>query len=109
MSGGSGDVGPAYLELWGAAELVENNAGYSYFKESAPGLVLIGSDGGGEGFGFDTRAQPAPIVMIPFVSSGWLDALEVASGFGKFLERLAAGYDIFGSPSVPVSRTAKKG
>jgi hypothetical protein len=67
QDGGEGWVGPFYLSLWHAADLVERNLGYGV-AEFAPGLVLFGSDGGGEGFAFDTRVSTATIVMVPFVS-----------------------------------------
>lgn len=47
-----GFAGPnAYLMLWSAKELLELNTAYSV-AEFAPGLVLIGTDGGDTGYGF---------------------------------------------------------
>src|SRR5262252_8735831 len=54
-NGGQGMIGETYLILYRVEELVEMNAGYE-LQKIAPGLLLIGSDGGGEGFAFDTRS-----------------------------------------------------
>ncbi len=99
VGAGSGPVGTSHLNLWRADELIENNAGYG-LGEYASGLVLIGSNGGGEAFGFDTRRTPPSVVMVPFVSSGWEDALTIASSFEAFLDRLGAGDDLFDSPQA---------
>lgn len=103
VGAGCGPVGTTYLNLWRADELIENNAGYGLGRY-APGLVLFGSNGGGEAFGFDTRERPPSVVMVPFVSAGWADALEIASSFEEFLDRLGGGGDPFDSPHVSPSK-----
>ncbi len=73
--------------LWRAEELVEMNKSY-HVNEYAPGLLLFGSDGGGEAFGFDTRTDAKPIVSVPFVGMALNEARPVASNFNEFLEAL---------------------
>jgi hypothetical protein len=62
-----------------------------HVEEYIPGLTLIGSDGGGEAFGFDKRSKPWKVVMIPFVALCWEDAKPLANSFTGFLQRLRRG------------------
>src|SRR5438876_10095853 len=65
--GGEGFIGPnAYVILWQLSELVELNNAYQV-EEYAPGLLIFGSNGGGEAYAFDTLASAMPIVSVPFV------------------------------------------
>jgi hypothetical protein len=74
--------------LWGAEELVPLNEAYQVQK-FVPGLLLFGSDGGGEAFGFDTRAGDWPIVQVPFVGMGWDVAWPMGTSFNEFLRNLS--------------------
>ena len=56
--------------------------------EYAPGLLLFGSDGGGEAFAFDTRSATKPIVSVPFVGMELTVTRRLASNFTEFLEEL---------------------
>jgi hypothetical protein len=87
VDGGEGFIGSAYLMLWRAGELLEMNKTYQV-SEYAPGLFLLGSDGGGEAFAFDTRSETKPIVSVPFVGMELKAARPVASNFTAFLEEL---------------------
>jgi hypothetical protein len=40
-----------------------------------PGLVILGTDGGGEMLAVDGRDRSAPLVLIPMITQGWADAL----------------------------------
>lgn len=88
QDGGEGFVGGQYLILWRASELVEFNREYEAQKY-APGLLLFGSNGGGEAFAFDTRDNSMRIVMVPFVGMSLKDAAPVADSFENFLSNLA--------------------
>lgn len=87
-NGGQGMIGETYLILYRVEELVEMNAGYE-LQKIAPGLLLIGSDGGGEGFAFDTRSTPWAVVSIPFIGMEFEVAEVVGSSFEGFLRNLA--------------------
>lgn len=87
FGGGEGFVGEHYLVLWTPTELAPFNRDYE-IAEYAPGLVAIGSDGGGEGFAFDTRSLPHPIVMVPFIGMSLTDAKPVAATLSDFMERM---------------------
>jgi len=87
-NGGEGFIGETYLILWKAEELAEMNAAYQV-DEYAPGLLLIGSDGGGEAFAFDTRNLPWVVVQVPFVGMDLRYAKQLGASFEDFLNRLA--------------------
>ena len=50
-----------------------------------PGLVVIGSDCGGELLAFDCRESPPRVVMVNTASSGWHEGLQQASSFTEFM------------------------
>ena len=87
-NGGEGFVGKAYLILWRVEELIDKNAGYNV-AEFAPGLLIFGSDGGGEAFAFDMRSTPAPVVSVPFIGMELAVAIVIAPSFDAFLETLS--------------------
>lgn len=86
-NGGEGFIGEnAYVMFWRGQELFSMNQAYEVQKY-VPGLLIFGSDGGGEAYGFDTRAQ-WNIVRVPFVGMAWDVAESMGGSFGAFLERL---------------------
>jgi len=86
--GGEGFIGrDAYVILWPVGEIVSMNQAYEVQKY-APGLLIFGSDGGGEAFGFDTRSPEWPVVQVPFVGMAWDLARPMGATFDEFLERL---------------------
>jgi len=86
--GGCGDipVDPwCFDSLWKASELAEFNRGYEV-PIYCPGFFGIGSTGGGDMFAFDIRrAQPWPVVYIPFIGMEPDAALLVAPDFRSFV------------------------
>lgn len=87
-NGGEGFIGSAYLILWRLEDLLNLNLSYQV-REYAPGLLLFGSDGGGEAFALDTRQVIKPILSVPFVGMNINNARFVADTFTAFLEYLA--------------------
>jgi hypothetical protein len=87
-NGGEGMIGETYIMLWSTEELSELNTSYQV-AEYAPGLVLIGSDGGGDAFAFDTRFTPWPVVRVPFVGMELACVEKIAPSFNAFLQGLA--------------------
>lgn len=85
--GGEGFISDNYVILWKAEELIEFNREYE-LEEYAPGIFLFGSDGGGEGYGFDMRKQSASVVMVPFIGMSLRYARPIASNFTDFLHML---------------------
>lgn len=88
--GGEGFVGDNYIVFWKAAELDDFNREYEV-KKYAPGILLFGSNGGGEGYGFDTESPALPIVRIPFIGMERRYAVPVAKNFPDFFAQLASG------------------
>jgi len=87
--GAEGFISKHYLMLWGAKETIECNKSYEV-DLYAPGLILFGSDGGGESYGFDTRpADAMPVVKVPFIGMALKYANVEALTFTEFLEKLA--------------------
>ena len=79
-----GFIGEHYVIFWGAGQLAEMNQGYDV-QEYAPGLLLFGSDGGGEAYGFDTRQTPWVIGQVPFVGMAREEFWKMGSSFLEFL------------------------
>jgi hypothetical protein len=67
------DLGGSYLSLYAVDELVELNHDYA-LAELMPGLILICTDGGGEGIGLDVRGESSPVVLVNLSSLRWDDA-----------------------------------
>jgi hypothetical protein len=86
--GYEGFVGDGYVNLWACAELIGANKDYE-FGAFVPGYFAIGSNGGGESFGFDPHS--GRFFMVPFISSGWSDSIPTGEDFNEFLERLHSG------------------
>lgn len=87
--GGEGFLGDNYLIVWKAEELSTFNREYEV-DQYAPGLILFGSSGGGEAYGFDTRSVSMAVVRVPFIGMAWQYALPVANNFDESLRQLAA-------------------
>ena len=82
-NGGEGFIGNNYLILWKVDELSTFNREYET-KRYAPGLLLFGSNGGGEAYGFDTRSASLSVVRIPFIGMDLKYARPIADSFGEF-------------------------
>ena len=87
LNGGEGFVGDKYLMIWSAGEIVDYSAQYDVQKY-APGLVVFGSNGGGEAYAFDYRSERTPVVKIPFVGMDLKHVREMALTFIGFLQKL---------------------
>jgi hypothetical protein len=86
--GGEGFIGEdTYLILWRLDEILRFNIAYDVYKY-APGLMLIGSDGSGEAFAFDTNASTWSVVQVPFVGMDRELMVVLAPNFVSFLESL---------------------
>jgi len=88
-NGGEGFIGKSYIILWKAEELADFNREYEVEKY-APGILLFGSSGGGEGYGFDTQSASMPIVRIPFIGMERSYATLIAEGLPELFSKLAS-------------------
>jgi len=81
------DGAEGFVRLWAVGELAQFNERYEV-QRNAPGLLLFGSDGCGDAFGFDTRSSPWAIVQVPFVGMEWAVARPLGTSFYAFLREL---------------------
>ncbi len=92
MRGANGAEGPVgaegYLQLWRLEELIELNREYQV-EQFASGLLLFGSDGGGEAYGFLNRDGSVQIVGVPFVPLDIAQARFLGDSFEAFLISVA--------------------
>lgn len=83
-NGLEGETGQEYLVLWSAQELIELNTAYQVSAFVA-GILLFGSDGAEDAYGFDTSTVPASIVRLPFIGMGYIPNEKLADSFEAFL------------------------
>ena len=87
-NGVEGTIGAnSYLAIWPIEQIVQLNEEYAV-NEFTPGLVYIGSDGGGMAYAFDNRVKGIPIVEFPFESIHIEDAKICGNTFIEFLQNL---------------------
>ena len=86
-NGGDEFVGGNYLSLWKIEELAQFNADYEV-EEYAPGFLFFASNGGGEGYAFDTMDERMRIHIIPFIGMSREDAIPVSDSFEDFFDAL---------------------
>jgi hypothetical protein len=87
-NGGEGFIGDNYIVFWKAEDLADFNREYEVEKY-APGILLFGSDGGGEGYGFDAQSVAMPIVRVPFIGMERRYATPVAKDIPDLFAKLA--------------------
>lgn len=87
-NGGEGFVHDNYIIFFKAEELAVFNREYEVEKY-APGILLFASNGGGEGYGFDTRDPAMPIVRIPFIGMNRQAAEMIARDLADLFVQLA--------------------
>ena len=87
-NGAEGGIGEnSYIQIWSAEDIVKRNKRLDV-NEFAPGLVLIGSDGGGTAYAYDTRDGSMPIVEIPFIPMRLKEVKICAKDLAGFFEYL---------------------
>jgi hypothetical protein len=84
-----GWFGNVYLTLFPTDSVVDVSRTFDHAR--FPGLVAIGSDGGGETIALDLRSVNAPVVLVNNVSAGWHEGLLQAVSFSEFMAQRAAG------------------
>ncbi len=87
-NGGEGWIGNnSYVIFWMLEDLDKLNKSYAT-NEFAPGLLLFGSNGGGEAYAFDIRSESMNIVQVPFVGMDLTLVEILADTFDHFIEWL---------------------
>jgi hypothetical protein len=88
-NGVEGSIGSgAYLVLWPADEIASLNKAAAVDR-FAPGLTLIGGDGGGEGYGFISREGVIEYVNVPLVGMSLKSISPMGASFDEFVDTLA--------------------
>lgn len=95
--GGDGDVGASVAQLWRVGELKLMNDGYEAAR-CAPGLLIIGGNGGGEAYCIDRRGERPRYVMAPLLTLADEDMFVLGEDFGAFLKTLYEGR-LFDTPA----------
>jgi len=87
-NGGEGNIGEeSYLRLWKIEVLIESNEDY-LVNEFAPGLLIIGSDGGGTAYGYDFREEFPKLIEVDFIGMDIDNPNYNTYDFFKFIEYL---------------------
>jgi hypothetical protein len=85
-NGAEGFVGEEdmnYLALWPVEDVRLHSA-----RDYALFIVFIGSNGGGEGYGYDRRSSDLPIVNLPFIGVESEPPRVLGRSLLEFLQRL---------------------
>lgn len=86
-NGGEGPMGgQSYVILWPVEELVEHNRGYKPDPDYAPGLTLIGTDGGNEVFA--VRSGDGHYVAAPLIGMSDGAIKDLGATFAEFVQTL---------------------
>lgn len=83
-NGGEGFLGENYAVLWRAEELIDFNRDYET-AELAPSLFLIGSNGSGEAYAFDSSSDSSTVFSVPFIGMEYRYIERVADSFSSFV------------------------
>lgn len=86
-NGVSGFVGQSYLIIWPLEDLEEINQ-LASINEFAPGLILFGSNGGGESYAFDARQADLSFVEFYDMEMNLEKIRFCGYSFNEFLEHL---------------------
>lgn len=90
-NGGEGCIGDgAYVIFWKLEELIEANNDYN-IPEHLPEIFMIGTDGGGCGFGFNK--EDGRFWEVDLNSLSMEDAIEHGADFSGFLKSLSEFVD----------------
>jgi len=76
-----------YLVLWSTHELMELNTAYQV-KEFVSDLIIFGSDGAEDAFGFNTSGKTISVVKLPFIGMGYLPTEKLDDSFNSFLSSI---------------------
>lgn len=76
-----------YAVLWRLEDLFKLNELYQT-REYAPGLLLFGSNGGGEALAFDQRTPGQSVVRVPFIGLDLTLAESLADDFRQLIDDL---------------------
>jgi SMI1/KNR4 family protein SUKH-1 len=88
--GGRGKVGNRPLTLW-SAEQIAREAQSQEVSLATKGLLLFGTDGGAEGYGYLSRLRQRRYGRIPLIAAGAHEFESVGSSLNELLQALQEG------------------
>ena len=91
MDGADGPFGDGYLVLWSSSKVADANVSYDVEKY-APGMLLIGSDGGDTAYGLDLRPtanDDEKYIETDFIGMGWDSIFFCAGSIEELLKHIA--------------------
>ncbi len=86
-NGAFGMIGKYYLEICKAEDILKINKEY-LVQYYIPELIIFGTDGGGEGYGFDYREKKTIVVDVPFIGMEWNLARKKGDSFFDFMQKI---------------------
>jgi hypothetical protein len=88
--GGRGKLGTRPLILW-SADQIAREAQSQEVSLSTPGLLLFGTDGGAEGYGYLSRLRQRRYGRIPLIAAGAHEFEGLADSLEALLQALSEG------------------
>lgn len=88
--GGRGTVGKRPLWLWSAEEIARESE-VQEVSLAVPGLLLFGTDGGAEGFGYLSRMRSGRYGRISLLAAGAHEFEPLGDSLEELLMAIAAG------------------
>src|ERR1700682_314764 len=88
--GGRGKVGTRPLIFW-SADQIAREAQSQEVSLSTPGLLLFGTDGGAEGYGYLSRLRQRRYGRIPLIAAGAHEFEGLADSLDDLLQALIEG------------------
>ena len=86
-NGLEGNTGDSYIVIWSIEELIELNEAYKV-KDFISNLIIFGSDGAEDAYGFDISGVNCKIVRLPFIGMGHIPNELIGDTFYDFLSTI---------------------
>ncbi len=83
-----GFLGESYIRFFDTSELIKC---WKMSNEWAQGFVPFASNGGGEWYGYDSRAVSPVFVLLPVIGIEWDGAMLLSETWSGFVEVLKSG------------------
>jgi SMI1/KNR4 family protein SUKH-1 len=91
-AGLEGSMPDAYVALWPLSDVIDANVADTYEMAGAfPGLLLIGTNGGGELVAIDLNQPGEPVVVLNMISSSWDEVSDQGASLADWVEHLRTG------------------
>lgn len=89
-NGLEGNTGDSYIVIWSIEELIELNEAYKV-KDFISNLIIFGSDGAEDAYGFNISGENCKIVKLPFIGMGHISSEIIGNTFDDFLDSKLKG------------------